>query len=384
MTAVLPPGGLSHPVGRPVTAPEGARVGAPVARATPGSRGAVPWTTVLVLTVVLGAADLWWLLVLRGAVGFIQRARSPFSVWATETVLWSPLVALGVLLGLTAARRRLDGAPGRRGASLTVVGGVVLGSSAVGVLLFAVQAVYDTALQRAQVAEMATMGGHACSAACLQRQLEAVGSLQVRALAVGVVLVVVTNAVLATWVWAAAGGRLRLAGAPPSAVRAGTVSRRVLAATLVGAAAIHLAVVPEHLTEWTAAGAFFLVLAVAELVAAAGVLRRLRGDLRLVVGVSVVPLLLWLVSRTVGMPIGPDPGTPEAVGPSDVVCCLLEAAALVAVAALTTSTPRPEAPPPVTTGRVLLLGVVVVTVVGLSWTGIPWLDAVGVVGGGGH
>ena len=39
---------------------------------------------------------------------------------------------------------------------------------------------------------------------------------------------------------------------------------------------------------------------------------------------SVVPLVLWLVSRTIGLPIGPETWTPEAVGLADVGCCLLE------------------------------------------------------------
>ncbi|GAA1896644.1 hypothetical protein [Lapillicoccus jejuensis] len=383
MTAVLPThGGPTRPTADPATTHPATTH--PVTTTRSGVSdvpGAVPWATVLVAAVVLGAADLWWVLVLRGAVGFIQRARSPFTVWATEVVLWLPLVALGVLLGLTAAQRV---AAHRRGASVAAVGGMVAGASAAGVALLAVQAVYDTALQRGQVSEMSSMVGKGCDAACVQRQLDSVAGLQLRAFGVGVALVVVTNVVLATWLWAAAGGRLRLTGPATTATAPDTVLRRGLAATLAGTAAIHLAVVPEHLEEWPAAGAFFLVLATVELLAAAAVLRRLRGDLLVVVAVSVVPLVVWLVSRTMGLPIGPEPGATEAVGPADVVSCLLELGSLLLVGLLVTAAPRPEAPHRATSGRVLVLAVAVTTVVGLSWTGIPWLDAIGVVGGGGH
>ncbi len=95
-----------------------------------------------------------------------------------------------------------------------------------------------------------------------------------------------TNLLLVGWVIAIKGGRLKVstlrrpAGLTDSAAqrlpgRAEDV-RLVLAAGLLGSAAIHLLVVPEHLIEWPAAGVFFVLLAAAEIVAAGLVLTRLR------------------------------------------------------------------------------------------------------------
>ena len=49
---------------------------------------------------------------------------------------------------------------------------------------------------------------------------------------------------------------------------------------------------------------------------------------------SAGPLLVWLYSRTLGLPFGPDAGIPEAVGIPDVVCCALEIGTLIAAVVL--------------------------------------------------
>ena len=86
--------------------------------------------------------------------------------------------------------------------------------------------------------------------------------------------------------------------------------------------------IPEHLDEWLAAGVFFVALTLAEVAAAAAVLAwdrawRLPALVAAVV-VSAGPLLVWLVSRTVGLPFGPEAFEPEAVGVADVLSCVLE------------------------------------------------------------
>ena len=122
-----------------------------------------------------------------------------------------------------------------------------------------------------------------------------------------------TNLVLVGWVVASG----RPAGPRDAPARGPAPRRRVhdlrplLVAGLVGSAAIHAAVVPEHLTEWAAAGSFFVVLTLAELAlgtacssgSPAVLGRRGRGLGR--------PLVLWLVSRTVGLPFGPEPWHPR-------------------------------------------------------------------------
>jgi len=94
--------------------------------------------------------------------------------------------------------------------------------------------------------------------------------------------------------------------------------RLLLAAGLFGSAAIHAAVVPEHLTEWAAAGVFFIVLTAAELAGAALLLTRLQPNVLFGAAVvSIGPLALWLYSRTAGMPFGPGAGVAEQVGLAD-------------------------------------------------------------------
>jgi hypothetical protein len=48
-------------------------------------------------------------------------------------------------------------------------------------------------------------------------------------------------------------------------------------------------------------------------------------------------ILLWLVSRTIGLPVGPEPWQAEAVGTADLVCSGLEAAVVVLLLLLLTA-----------------------------------------------
>jgi hypothetical protein len=98
-----------------------------------------------------------------------------------------------------------------------------------------------------------------------------------------------------------------------------------LAALSLGAAAIHFAVVPEHLEEWWAFGVFFVALGALEaLWAAAIVARPSRLVTGIGIGANVATVLLWAVSRTVGLPIGPEPWMPEGIGILDVAATALE------------------------------------------------------------
>jgi hypothetical protein len=100
--------------------------------------------------------------------------------------------------------------------------------------------------------------------------------------------------------------------------------------TLLGAAVIHASVTSEHFQEWGAAGVFFVVITVAE--AGLGVLLvwTPRRDLYLVaLAVSAATVLVWAVSRTTGLPFGPEAGTPEGVGRPDTISTLFELATVV-------------------------------------------------------
>jgi len=105
--------------------------------------------------------------------------------------------------------------------------------------------------------------------------------------------------------------------------------RRAAAACSLGAAAIHFMVMGEHFREWWLYGTFFAVAAWLQ-VAWAGLLiarRTSRGILALGAVGQLGIVVLWLVTRTTGLPFGPNTGSAEAVGAADVVCSIFEALA---------------------------------------------------------
>ena len=117
----------------------------------------------------------------------------------------------------------------------------------------------------------------------------------------------------------------------------GTVATlRVVAALSLLAAAIHLWVMPEHLEEWWGYGAFFLVLAVAQGMYGLGLLRwPSRPFLLLGVAGNLAVAILWLVTRTTGIPLlGPHAGEVERVGVVDLACTVAEVGIVAGLGAL--------------------------------------------------
>ena len=180
---------------------------------------------------------------------------------------------------------------------------------------------------------MAAMRGD-CPADCLAQLQATTMWFQIRGVSAGAVLLLVTNVGVIAWVALLKGGRLD-AARPVRAVsrsrlwirRSGwpTAGQWLLAAGLGGSALIHLMVVPQHLAEWPAAGAFFMALAVVQVAGAAAILSRLCAPVLLGTAlVSVGPLLVWTLSRAWGLPIGPETGVPEPIGTPDAAACLLE------------------------------------------------------------
>jgi hypothetical protein len=98
----------------------------------------------------------------------------------------------------------------------------------------------------------------------------------------------------------------------------------------LGAGLIHLAVVSEHVAEWWLYGVFFLALGVVQI---AWAVQTMEGDAlpvpRLFATVNAAVIGLWFVSRTIGLPVGPEPWAAEAVGRADVVASALEAVVVV-------------------------------------------------------
>jgi len=95
------------------------------------------------------------------------------------------------------------------------------------------------------------------------------------------------------------------------------------------AAGVHAAVGPDHFRELLAFGLFFATAAIAQLGwSVAMVIRPSRTLLMVAVAGNSAVLLLWLVTRTIGLP-GLMPG-PEAVGPWDLSCGAWELAVVLA------------------------------------------------------
>jgi hypothetical protein len=123
------------------------------------------------------------------------------------------------------------------------------------------------------------------------------------------------------------------------------VLRWQLAAVSLGAAAIHFAVIVPHFNEYTPFGVSFLL--VAWFQAAWAVLVAKTDDRRvLLVGVvaNAVVVLIWIWSRTAGLPIGPDAGVAEEVGTPDCISTTLEAVIVVWTTLLLTPVYRSREP----------------------------------------
>lgn len=108
-----------------------------------------------------------------------------------------------------------------------------------------------------------------------------------------------------------------------------------LALCSAAAATIHFAVVPPHWDEYVPFAVLFAVTGAFQFLWAAAVL--VQPGRRVLLAGAVANLgvaAAWVLSRTVGMPIGPDAWTPEAVGIADVVATLFEVAIVAGSVAL--------------------------------------------------
>ena len=279
-----------------------------------------PWSTVLPLAVVAAYGSGFWLIVIRGAVGAIERTQAPFATWLEESTLLLPLYVFAVIAALTLALRWFGRGPWRaREVALTLLL-VAVGATLAATVVQAVSAVFDYRLQTTQVTNMAA---HMplCGVRCIAEQQHAGLVLQLHALGLGSFVMLVSNVVLLAFVVGLRGGRLDLVSSHrPQERGAGRVAHfdnvdRFLLATLLGAAAIHATVIRGHLTQWPLGGVAILLLMVAEVDAALLFLLRLRFMQVLgAAAVSAVPLALWLYAHTAGLPFGPHAGAIQPLG----------------------------------------------------------------------
>lgn len=114
-----------------------------------------------------------------------------------------------------------------------------------------------------------------------------------------------------------------------------TAAERIVGAACgisVAASMIHASYIVPHFREYWLFGLFFVFSAVFQLVWGMVVWNR-RSDRALLSAGAVVNLaivVLWIVTRTVGLPIGPDPGQTEVAGLHDILASVDEIALALA------------------------------------------------------
>ncbi|MCU1595032.1 MAG: hypothetical protein JWO12_2424 [Frankiales bacterium] len=109
--------------------------------------------------------------------------------------------------------------------------------------------------------------------------------------------------------------------------------RQALALSSVGAGAIHVALGPEHMSEWAVLGIGFYVSGFLQLAWGARlVMTESRRLMAFGVFQSVLYVGVWLMSRTTGLPLGPQQWQAESSGRADLICIALES--VVALGAL--------------------------------------------------
>jgi hypothetical protein len=141
---------------------------------------------------------------------------------------------------------------------------------------------------------------------------------------------------------------------------------RLAGSLALAAAGVHLLAAPEHLAEWWAYGAFFLGAAVAQTLFGLALWMLAGGDdtwpealggddlalgerrlLLLGIAGHAAIAALYVESRTLGVPLGPEAGLVEPVTALDLASKLVEAALVLALARLLRA-PAPVAALPAT------------------------------------
>jgi hypothetical protein len=347
----------------------------------------VPWGTVLLFGAALALADWFWVVALGGAVGSIQRVEAPFARWLSGSLVLLPLFGLAVLVALAMARRRY-GAVLLRAREVVATGSMVAAAATVaGIGTLVASSVFDYRLQMTQLDDMSTMGATRCVGQCLEAQQQATLTLHLRAVALGSLLLVVTNVLVVAWLVAVRGGRLSLERAAPAAAVAERSWRaelqRVLVAALVGATAVQVAFAAEHLTGLvTTSVLLVMVLAGAELVCAGLPPGRTAWVATAMLSGGLVALVVG--AHVAGRPLGVPGSGSGGVGLAEVSAALLAAVALAAAVVLLRG-PRwlGESPTSSYARRLGLVTVVAVTAIGLGGSGLAALDLGGLGGSGG-
>jgi hypothetical protein len=138
---------------------------------------------------------------------------------------------------------------------------------------------------------------------------------------------------------------------PATAEHSSPVAARPLASVVsvdlallsAGAGIIHLAVLGPHLREFWLFGVFFAAAALAQLGWALLVMLRPSGRVWLAGAVgNALVIVVWILSRTVGLPVGAEAGHAEPVGFVDALSTAYEALLVAGAAALAWSATKRE------------------------------------------
>jgi len=119
-----------------------------------------------------------------------------------------------------------------------------------------------------------------------------------------------------------------IGGLLPARARNGVTAAVVLCSAAAGT--IHAVVTPDHFEETVVFGLFFLAVTVWQLAVVVVALHRPSRALWTSTTIGTIAVLgIWAMSRTTGIPIGPDPWTPEPTGLLDLACAAYEGAIVV-------------------------------------------------------
>jgi hypothetical protein len=152
---------------------------------------------------------------------------------------------------------------------------------------------------------------------------------------------------------------------PPSGSTVDTFVRWLLACCALGAAVVHVAYAPTHFAEYWMYGLFFVGIAWVQVLFAAGlVFWPRRIVLALIALTNAAVIGVWIVSRTIGIGIGPHAKIAEAVTFPDILATALEGVVLLGALALLANPrvlgrhlrPRWLTPVVVSTAGVLIAG----------------------------
>ena len=144
--------------------------------------------------------------------------------------------------------------------------------------------------------------------------------------------------------------------------------RATLAAALLGAAIIHFAMVPQHMSEWAPEGIAFVATGWVQVALGIGVvIRPKRWMLLATLLASTLFLAAWAVTRLWGAPFGPGSGVAQPASFVDIACVALEAIALVIAI---TSLWRPNLASTWSSQGLVLASIIPVAVIVLATTAV--------------